>query len=60
MSVSGVLGESSSGLWSWGAGGLASLGCPGIRPVPRNMVVMQIVSAPCSPMRYVAGVEVYG
>ena len=32
---------SSSGLWSWGAGGLASPGCPGTRPVRRDLEPVQ-------------------
>ena len=55
VSLSGVLGVSSSGLWSWGAGGLASLGCPGTRLVPRTMGLVQIVNALCSPMRLSCG-----
>ena len=55
VSVFGVLGVLSSGLWSWGAGGLASLSCPGTRPGPGNMGLVQIVSAPCSRMRVSCG-----
>ena len=32
------------GSWSWGAGGLASPGRPGTRPVPRGSTSVQIVS----------------
>ena len=39
------LGVSSSGLWSWGAGGLASPGCPGTHPVRRDLEPVQTVSA---------------
>ena len=35
----------SSGLWSWGAGGLASPGCPGTRPVSKDLEPAQAVSA---------------
>ena len=51
MSVSGLPGVSSSGLWSCGAGGLASLACPGTSRVPGNTGLVQIVSVPSSPMR---------
>ena len=39
------LGVLSSGLWSWGAGGLASPGCPGTRPVRKDLESVQTVSA---------------
>ena len=44
MLLFGVLGVSSSGLWSWGANGLASPGCPGARPVCRDLDPVQAVS----------------
>ena len=46
VSVSWVLGVSFSGLWSWGSGCLASPGCPGTRPVLRDLRSVQTVSAP--------------
>ena len=45
MFVFGALGVSSSGLSSWGAGGLASSGCSGTRPVRRDLGPVQTVSA---------------